>query len=108
MNGLFLEQILIWNYEKDEKQGEERKEFKENLIQYLKREIENNLNIYVGKIELIKNSSNFKVITVYNEYIEFNFIRHNNTCKINFNGKYQIVLKMDEKKIDEYFQHKNK
>lgn len=104
MNGIFLEEMLIYRMEYYTLSSEAKKEYKKLLIKYLIDSMYRNCGVYVHEedIELIRDSYNIRLKTVEGERIGFFFNMYDYTCRIAYQGKFEICIKLNREKIDKY------
>jgi hypothetical protein len=95
MNLNYIKSMLI----KYDELGEEgnlkgRKQYREYLKKYLKENTEKSCDVYIDEIKIDRNFLGYTAYTIENRYIKVRFICHNNSCEINYNGKFVVTIKL--------------
>lgn len=97
MNLNYIKQLLI---KLDTCTYEEKKEIRQFVIDYIKKVIEENCNTIVEDIKINKDGCyGFTVNTINKlsnseEYIKFAYIAHSGSCRIMYNGKFEVNIKL--------------
>ena len=92
INLQLIKQMLI---KLDNAEYEEKKELREITKKYIIENIEKSCDVYVREIEINRRGGyGFTIYTIYNEYIKFTYIAHNKSCKIIYNGKFEVSIKL--------------
>lgn len=74
---------------------EERRELREITKKYIIENVEKSCDVYVKEIEIHRHSGyGFTIHTINDEYIKFEYIAHNESCKIIYNGKFEVSIKL--------------
>lgn len=74
---------------------EERRELREITKKHIIENVEKSCNVYVKEIEIHRRSGyGFTIYTINDEYIKFEYIAHNKSCKIIYNGKFEVSIKL--------------
>ena len=92
INLQLIKQMLI---KLDKAEYEERKELREITKKYIIENVEKSCNVYVKEIKIHRNGGyGFTIHTINDEYIKFEYIAHNKSCKITYNGKFEVSIKL--------------
>ena len=92
INLQLIKQMLI-NLDKAE--YEEKKELREITKKYIIENVEKSCDVYVKEIKIHRNGGyGFTIHTINDEYIKFTYIAHNESCKIMYNGKFEVSIKL--------------
>ena len=92
INLQLIKQMLI---KLDKAEYEERKELREITKKYIIENVEKSCDVYVKEIKIHRNGGyGFTIHTINDEYIKFEYIAHNKSCKIAYNGKFEISIKL--------------
>ena len=92
INLQLIKQMLI---KLDKAEYEERKELREITKKYIIENVEKSCDVYVKGIKIHRHSGyGFTIYTINDEYIKFEYIAHNKSCKITYNGKFEISIKL--------------
>ena len=92
INLQLIKQMLI---KLDKAEYEERKELREITKKYIIENVEKSCDVYVKEIKIHRNGGyGFTIHTINDEYIKFEYIAHNESCKIAYNGKFEISIKL--------------
>lgn len=92
INLQLIKQMLI---KLDKVEYEERKELREITKKYIIENVEKSCDVYVKEIKIHRRSGyGFTIHTINDEYIKFEYIAHNESCKITYNGKFEISIKL--------------
>ena len=92
INLQLIKQMLI-NLDKAE--YEEKKELREITKKYIIENVEKSCDVYVKEIKIHRNGGyGFTIHTINDEYIKFTYIAHNESCKIMYNGKFELSIKL--------------
>ena len=92
INLQLIKQMLI---KLDKAEYEERKELREITKKYIIENVEKSCDVYVKEIEIHRHSGyGFTIYTINDEYIKFEYIAHNKSCKITYNGKFEVSIKL--------------
>ena len=92
INLQLIKQMLI-NLDKAE--YEEKKELREITKKYIIENVEKSCDVYVKEIKIHRNGGyGFTIHTINDEYIKFTYIAHNESCKITYNGKFEVSIKL--------------
>ena len=92
INLQLIKQMLI-KLDKDE--YEERKELREITKKYIIENVEKSCDVYVKEIKIHRDGGyGFTIYTVNDERIIFTYIAHNESCKIMYNGKFEVSIKL--------------
>ena len=92
INLQLIKQMLI---KLDKAEYEERKELREITKKHIIENVEKSCNVYVKEIKIHRNGGyGFTIHTINDEYIKFEYIAHNESCKIAYNGKFEISIKL--------------
>ena len=79
----------------DKAEYEEKKELREITKKYIIENIEKSCDVYVKEIKIHRNSGyGFTIHTINDEYIKFTYIAHNGSCKIVYDGKFEVSIKL--------------
>ena len=74
---------------------EERRELRKITKKHIIENVEKSCNVYVKEIEIHRNGGyGFTIYTINDEYIKFEYIAHNKSCKITYNGKFEVSIKL--------------
>ena len=74
---------------------EERRELRKITKKHIIENVEKSCNVYVKEIKIHRNGGyGFTIHTINDEYIKFEYIAHNKSCKIAYNGKFEISIKL--------------
>ncbi len=79
---------------------EEKKQFRQITKDYIKEVVEKSCNVFIEDIKIKRDRNyGFFVYTISKltddkEYINFTYISHNNSCRIVYNGKFEINIKL--------------
>lgn len=79
---------------------EEKKQFRQITKDYIKETIEKSCNVLVKEIKINRDYCYGFIAHIINkltddkEYIKFTYISHNNSCRIVYNGKFEINIKL--------------
>ena len=92
INLQLIKQMLI---KLDKAEYEERKELREITKKYIIENVEKSCDVYVKEIKIHRNGGyGFTIYTINDEYIKFEYIAHNKSCKITYNGKFEVSIKL--------------
>ena len=92
INLQLIKQMLI---KLDKAEYEERKELREITKKHIIENVEKSCNVYVKEIKIHRNGGyGFTIHTINDEYIKFEYIAHNKSCKITYNGKFEVSIKL--------------
>ena len=99
MEGLYLENILIWIYE--EVKSGDKKEYRRQLLKIILAELNKNISENIFEVEI----KGLKIIArmytndddIESIYIDYDL--NNYTCKINFAGKYELNIRLNKQII---------
>lgn len=92
INLQLIKQMLI---KLDKAEYEERKELREITKKHIIENVEKSCDVYVKEIKIHRNGGyGFTIHTINDEYIKFEYIAHNESCKIAYNGKFEISIKL--------------
>ena len=92
INLQLIKQMLI---KLDKAEYEERKELREITKKYIIENVEKSCDVYVKEIKIHRNGGyGFTIYTINDERIKFEYIAHNESCKITYNGKFEISIKL--------------
>ena len=92
INLQLIKQMLI---KLDKAEYEERKELREITKKYIIENVEKSCDVYVKEIKIHRNGGyGFTIHTINDEYIKFTYIAHNESCKIMYNGKFEVSIKL--------------
>ena len=92
INLQLIKQMLI---KLDKAEYEERKELREITKKYIIENVEKSCDVYVKEIKIHRNGGyGFTIYTINDERIKFEYIAHNESCKIAYNGKFEISIKL--------------
>ena len=92
INLQLIKQMLI---KLDKAEYEERKELREITKKYIIENVEKSCDVYVKEIKIHRNGGyGFTIHTINDEYIKFEYIAHNESCKITYNGKFEVSIKL--------------
>lgn len=95
MNTINLDLIKKMLIKLDKAEYEERKNLRETTKKYITENIEKSCDVYVKEIKIHRNSGyGFTIRTVNDEYIKFTYIAHNESCRIIYNGKFELNIKL--------------
>ena len=74
---------------------EERRELREITKKYIIENVEKSCDVYVKEIKIHRNGGyGFTIHTINDEYIKFEYIAHNKSCRIAYNGKFEVSIKL--------------
>ena len=80
----------------DNAEYEERKELRELTKKYIIENVEKSCDIYVKEIKIHRHGGyGITIHTINDEYIKFEYIAHNNSCRIMYNGKFELNIKLN-------------
>ena len=92
INLQLIKQMLI---KLDKAEYEERKELREITKKYIIENVEKSCDVYVKEIKIHRNGGyGFTIHTINDEYIKFEYIAYNKSCKITYNGKFEVSIKL--------------
>ena len=92
INLQLIKQMLI---KLDKAEYEERKELREITKKYIIENVEKSCDVYVKEIKIHRNGGyGFTIHTINDEYIKFEYIAHNKSCRIAYNGKFEVSIKL--------------
>ena len=92
INLQLIKQMLI---KLDKAEYEERKELREITKKHIIENVEKSCNVYVKEIKIHRNGGyGFTIYTINDERIKFEYIAHNESCKITYNGKFEVSIKL--------------
>ena len=92
INLQLIKQMLI---KLDKAEYEERKELREITKKYIIENVEKSCDVYVKEIKIHRNGGyGFTIYTINDERIKFEYIAHNESCKITYNGKFEVSIKL--------------
>ena len=92
INLQLIKQMLI---KLDKAEYEERKELREITKKYIIENVEKSCDVYVKERKIHRNGGyGFTIHTINDEYIKFEYIAHNESCKITYNGKFEVSIKL--------------
>ena len=74
---------------------QERRELRKITRKYIVENVEKSCDIHIRDIEINRRGGyGFTVYTIYNEYIKFTYVAHNESCRIVYDGKFEINIKL--------------
>ena len=92
INLQLIKQMLI---KLDKAEYEERKELREITKKHIIENVEKSCDVYVKEIKIHRNGGyGFTIHTINDERIIFTYIAHNKSCKITYNGKFEVSIKL--------------
>ena len=95
MDVINLELIKKMLIKLDNAEYEEKKELREITKKYIIKNVEESCDVYVKEIKIHRNRGyGFTIHTINDEYIIFTYIAHNKSCKIIYNGKFEVSIKL--------------
>ena len=90
INLQLIKQMLV---KLDNADYEEKKELREITKKYIIENVEKSCDVYVKEIEINRRGGyGFTIHTINDEYIKFTYIAHNKSCKIIYDGKFEVNI----------------